>query len=108
MATETKSTAIRKSLFGFGAHFLDAVELVQPYFGDRVVTKRWTLLELQSQVQVRFSSLSAVWSPNNDFWENRLIQFFWLVDRKKVDSSQEVWFTEGIDRAGNRALTTIN
>ena len=33
MATETNSTAIRKSLFGFGAHFFH-VELVQPYFGD--------------------------------------------------------------------------
>ena len=40
MATETKSTAIQKSLFGFGAHFLDAIAPVQPYFGDRVVTMR--------------------------------------------------------------------
>ena len=30
-----------------------------------------------------------------------------LVDRKTIDSTQEV-FTEEIDRAGNRALTMIN
>ena len=107
MASETKSTAIQKSLFGFCAQFSDAVEPMQPYFGHRVVTKRRTLLELQSRAQGHLSSLSAVWSPNNDFWENRFIQFFWLVVRKTIDSSQEVWFTEGIDRAGNRALKLI-
>ena len=31
-----------------------------------------------------------------------------MIDRKTVDSTQEVWFTEGIDGAGNKALTTIN
>ena len=52
----------------------------------------------------QFGSLSAVWSPNSD----GLIQFFWLVDMKTVDPTQEVWFTEGIYRAGSRALSTIN
>ena len=41
MATETKSAVIRKSLFGFGTRYSDAVEPAQPYFGDGVVTKRW-------------------------------------------------------------------
>ena len=52
----------------------------------------------------KFGSLWAVWSPNSD----RLIQFFWLVDMKTVDPTQEVWFTEVIYWAGSRALSTIN
>ena len=63
---------------------------------------------LQSHARGHFSSLTAVWSLNNDLLKKKLIQFFLMIDRKTVDSTQEVWFTEGIDGAGNRALTTIN
>ena len=38
-------------------------------------------------------------------WINSI---FWLVDRKTIASTQGVRCTEGIDRAGNRTLITIN
>ena len=63
---------------------------------------------LQSWAQGHFGSLSAVWLPNYELWENGSIQFFWLVDRKTIASTQGVRCTEGIDRAGNRTLIMIN
>ena len=101
MASETKSTAIQKSLFGFCAQFSDAVEPMQPYFGHRVVTKRRTLLELQSRAQGHLSSLSAVWSPNNDFWENRFIQFF-LIDCSENNRLLTGSVIYGRDRSGRK------
>ena len=38
-------------------------------------------------------------------WINSI---FWLVDRKTIASTLGVRWTEGIDRAGNRTLITIN
>ena len=38
----------------------------------------------KSRAQGHFGFLTAVWSPNNDLWENGLIQFFLRKDQKST------------------------
>ena len=55
-----------------------------------------------SSTQGHLDFLSAVWSLKNDLRENKLIQFLdGLIDGKTMDSTQKVWFSEGIDRCFN-------